>query len=260
VDQFFEILIAGSGLSLWEFSLLCSVSLLGSFITASLGLGGGSLTIATMALIMPPTVLVPLHGVVQLGSNFGRAVLLRSHILIKILPMFLAGSLIGIIIGGKVVVTLPVFLLQGILAAFILYSTWVPRFTANKPKKAAFFGIGLVGAFTTMFVGATGPVVAPFALAASEIRQQFVATHASFMTIHHTLKLVAFGFLGFAFGPYIPLLVGLLLFGFAGTYLGKLMLNQLPEKLFRNLLKAILTIMACRLIYDAVQAATNTAA
>ena len=111
-----------------------------------------------------------------------------------------------------------------------------------------------------MFVGATGPVVAPFALAASEIRQQFVATHASFMTIHHTLKLVAFGFLGFAFGPYIPLLVGLLLFGFAGTYLGKLMLNQLPEKLFRNLLKAILTIMACRLIYDTVQAATNTAA
>ena len=255
MDQFIGILISGSSLSLWEFILLCGVSLTGSFITASLGLGGGALTIATMALIMPPTVLVPLHGVVQLGSNFGRAVLLKKHVLYKVLPMFLVGSLIGIIIGGKVVVTLPIFLLQGILAIFILYSTWVPGFTAQKPKKIAFFGAGLVGAFTTMFVGATGPVVAPFALAASEVRQQFVATHASFMTIHHSFKLIAFGFLGFAFGPYIPLLIGLLLFGFAGTYLGKIMLNRLPEKLFRSLLKAVLTIMAGRLIYDAVQSA-----
>ena len=259
MDQFIEILISGSDLSLWEFALLCGVSLLGSFITAALGLGGGALTIATMALIMPPTVLVPIHGVVQLGSNFGRAMLMYRHILIKVMPMFLAGSIIGIIIGGKVVITLPVFLLQGILAVFILYSTWAPGFTARKPKKIAFFGAGLVGAFTTMFVGATGPVVAPFALAASEIRQQFVATHATFMTIHHAFKLVVFGVLGFAFGPYIPLLIGLILFGFAGTYLGKITLNRLPEKLFRNLLKAILTIMACWLIYDAVQAATNTA-
>jgi len=259
VDQFVDILIASSSLSVWEFTLLCGVSLIGSFITASLGLGGGTLTIATMALIMPPTVLVPIHGVVQLGSNFGRAVLLKKFVLYKVLPMFLAGSLIGIIVGGKVVITLPVFVLQSILAAFILYSTWAPGFTARKPKKVAFFGAGLVGAFTTMFVGATGPVVAPFALAASEVRQQFVATHASFMTIHHSLKLVVFGFLGFAFGPYIPLLIGLLLFGFAGTYVGKLALNRLPEKLFRHLLKGILTIMACRLIYDAFQAATHSA-
>ncbi|MBT4589729.1 MAG: sulfite exporter TauE/SafE family protein [Rhodospirillaceae bacterium] len=257
MDQYLEFLISDSGLNFSEFALLCGVSLIGSFLTASLGLGGGSLTIATMALLMPPTVLIPIHGVVQLGSNFGRAMLLFRHIILPILPMFLLGSLVGIIIGGKVVITLPTYLLQSVLAIFILYSTWAPKFTAENPKKRTFFLVGVVGAFITMFVGATGPVVAPFALAASKVRHQFVATHATFMTIHHTLKLVVFGILGFAFGPYIPLLVGLLIFGFAGTYLGKLMLNRLPEELFRIFLKSILTIMAVRLLYDAAQAYLN---
>jgi len=258
LDHFIEFLISGSGLTLTEFILLCAVSFIGSFITTALGLGGGALTIATMALIMPPAVLVPIHGAVQLGSNFGRALLLARHILFNIMPMFILGSLIGIAIGGKLVVTLPVYVLQSILAVFILYSTWAPRFTAHKPRKSTFFGVGIVGAFATMFVGATGSLVAPFALAASKVRQQFVATQASFMTVHHAFKLVTFGILGFAFGPYIPLLVGLILFGFVGTYIGKLALNRVPEKRFRHLLKVILTIMACRLIYDAAISALKT--
>ncbi|MFP6713401.1 MAG: sulfite exporter TauE/SafE family protein [Rhodospirillales bacterium] len=255
LDHFIDLFVTSANLTLWQFILLCGVSLLGSFLTAALGLGGGTLTIATMALIMPPTVLVPLHAFIQLGSNFGRAALLYRHILYGVLPVFIAGSVIGILIGGKVVITLPLYLLQGILALFIIYSTWAPKFVANKPKKSTFFFASLIGAFTTMFVGATGPIVAPFALAASEIRHQFVATHASFMTIHHSLKLVAFGFLGFAFGPYIPLLIALLLFGFVGTYLGKIALNHLNEDLFRVLLKAVLTILAGRLMYDALQSA-----
>lgn len=258
MNHFIEFLIAGSGLTLSEFILLCAVSFIGSFITTAVGLGGGALTIATMALIMPPAVLIPIHGAVQLGSNFGRALLLVRHILFNILPIFVLGSLIGIVIGGKLVVTLPVFVLQSILAVFILYSTWAPGFTAHRPKKSTFFGVGIVGAFTTMFVGATGSLVAPFALAVSKTRQQFVATHASFMTVHHTFKLVTFGVLGFAFGPYIPLLVGLILLGFIGTYIGKLALNRVPEKLFRRLLRVILTVMASRLIYDAALSALNS--
>ena len=74
------------------------------------------------------------------------------------------------------------------------------------------------------------------------------------MTVQHGLKLVTFGVLGFAFGPYIPLLAGLLAFGFVGTYLGKLALNKLPEKAFRISLKTILTFMSIYLLYEAATA------
>ncbi len=249
MDAFIGLLLEGTGLALWSFLLLCGVSFLGSFIAAAMGLGGGALVLATMALFLPPAVLIPLHGTVQLGSNFGRAALLRSHILTEIVPAFLIGTILGAAIGVQFVIALPISLLQAVLAAFILYSTWAPKFRASSPGKTTFFGLGLLGAFVTMFVGATGPLVAPFTAAASDQRQQVVATHATLMTIQHGLKIIAFGVVGFAFGPYLPLLAGLLVCGFAGTYTGRYLLDRLPERAFRIGLKAILTAIALRLLY-----------
>ena len=53
------------------------------------------------------------------------------------------------------------------------------------------------------------------------------------MTFQHVFKVIIFGALGFAFGPYVPLLVGLLLCGAIGTYAGRAVLNQLfqPERI-----------------------------
>lgn len=231
---------------------MCAVSFIGSFIAASLGLGGGLLVMATMASLLPPTVLIPLHGIVQLGSNAGRAFIMRSEILTHVVPAFMLGTIIGALIGGRVVVSLPTQVLQIVLGGFVLYATWGPKLRASEPGKKTFFGVGLVGAFVTMFVGATGPLVAPFAAAASDKRQAVVATHATLMTIQHGFKIIAFGFLGFAFGPYIPLLVGLLVCGFIGTYAGKHMLNFMPEHIFRIGLKTVITVLALRLQYSGV--------
>lgn len=249
MENIVSILIDGTGLEIWSFALLCAVAFSGSFITASLGLGGGLLVMATMASMLPPQVLIPLHGIVQLGSNAGRAAIMRASILRSVIPPFLIGTVIGAAIGGNLVITLPTAILQMVLGAFVLYATWGPKLRARRPGTKSFFGIGLVGALVTMFVGATGPLVAPFAAAASDKRQEVVATHAAMMTIQHGFKIIAFGVLGFAFGPYIPLLCGLLACGFAGTWVGKHMLNALPEKAFRFALKTVITLLAFRLLF-----------
>ena len=259
LDAVIGLLLDGTGLALWSFLLLCGVSFLGSFIAAALGLGGGALVLATLALatlalLLPPAVLIPVHGTVQLGSNFGRAALMRSNILTEIVPAFLIGTILGAAIGVQFVIALPISLLQAVLAVFILYATWAPKFQARNPGKRTFFGVGVLGAFLTMFVGATGPLVAPFAAAASDQRQRVVATHAALMTIQNGFKIVAFGVVGFAFGPYLPLLAGLLGCGFAGTCIGRQVLHRLPERAFRIGLKAILTAIALRLLYGAASA------
>lgn len=252
LDQIISFLIGHSGLDPVHFVLLCAISFLGSFLTASLGIGGGVLVLATMAQILPPAVLIPIHGVVQLGSNVGRALLMRQHILHRIIPAFLAGTLLGAALGAKLVISLPPALLQAVLALFVLYTTWAPRFKASSPRKRTFFTVGFGATLATMFVGATGPLVAPFVSAACPDRQQVVATHATLMTIQHGLKIIAFGTLGFAFAPYAPLLGGLIVFGFFGTWCGKKLLVRLPEKYFRLGLKIVLTLLAGRLLYSAV--------
>ena len=155
-------------------------------------------------------------------------------------------------IGAKVVISLPTAILQAVLSVFILYATWAPKFNANKPSGKTFFGVGVLATFATMFVGATGPLVAPFVTAYCVQRQNVVATHALLMVIQHSFKMIAFGTMGFVFGPYIPLLVGLVSFGFIGTLIGKRILNRLPEHLFEVGLKIILTLLALRLMYSAM--------
>ena len=51
---------------------LVLLSFLTSAITASLGLGGGLILLVALASFLPPLVVIPIHAVVQLGSNFGR--------------------------------------------------------------------------------------------------------------------------------------------------------------------------------------------
>ena len=65
LTQTLGLLVQGTDLSLFAYGGLCAAALTGSFVSASIGLGGGVLTIAVMALVLPPSVLLPIHGMVQ---------------------------------------------------------------------------------------------------------------------------------------------------------------------------------------------------
>ena len=60
---------------------LIGASFIASFITAAFGIGGGVLLLAVLAALMPPAALIPVHGVVQLGSNALRLMLFHSPII-----------------------------------------------------------------------------------------------------------------------------------------------------------------------------------
>ena len=247
-----EFLIAGTDLSIAGFFVLCFVSLLGSLIAGALGLGGGALVLATMANLLPPTALVPIHGVVQLGSNLSRALLSWRETLMSIVTPFFIGTILGAAIGAQFVVALPKSWLQLVLAAFILVSTWLPSLQSRSASKVKFFFVGVLTTIVTMFVGGTGVLVGSFVAPACPERHQFVSTHSVVMTIQHGLKIITFVLLGFAFGPYMALLIGLVSFSFIGSYAGKLLLNRLPERIFRVALKATLTVLALQLLYSAL--------
>lgn len=253
LDFVLQQLIEGTSLSVSRFVILCIVSFLGSLIAGALGLGGGVLVLATMANLLPPMALVPIHGVVQLGSNLSRAMMSWRQTLMSIVTPFFVGTIIGAAIGAQFVVALPKSLLQLIIAVFILASTWLPNLQSKSANKEKFFFVGVVTTIVTMFVGGTGVLVGSFVAPACPERHQFVSTHSVVMTIQHGLKIVTFGLLGFAFGPYIPLLIGLVTFSFIGSYVGKLLLNRLPERIFRVALKATLTVLALQLLYSALR-------
>ena len=58
----------------WALALILTAALT-SAVTAAMGAGGGVMLLAVMALVMPAAAIIPVHGMVQLGSNANRVLL-----------------------------------------------------------------------------------------------------------------------------------------------------------------------------------------
>ncbi len=240
-----ELLHAGLG---WPIALtLIAMSFLGSFITVAFGIGGGQVMLAVFATLLPATALIPVHGLVQLGSNAGRAALTFPHIERGVVAMFAIGAIVGVGLGMSFFVQLNASAIQIGVGLFILWSILFkpPAFVRRSAGIA-----GSISSFLSMFFGATGPFVAAFVKSMQLDKMGHTATHATLMTIQHSLKCIAFGFLGFAFSLWAGLVGLLIASGFLGTVVGRRVLLKVDEKRFRLVLNVILTLLAARLIYS----------
>ncbi len=225
--------------------LLC-FSFAGSFITMALGIGGGVLLLAVMASLMPAAALIPIHGVIQLGSNALRSATLISHVAWRPVFWFLVGTVAGVTLGGLVVVQLPPALVQISIGAFVIWNVFSkpPKWLSTAPTI-----IGVISSFLTMFFGATGPFVANFTKSLQLQRHQHVATHGMLMTAQHSFKVIAFFTLGFSFSQWLGFLALMIIAGFVGTLVGKLVLNRMTDVGFKRALDIILVLISARLIY-----------
>lgn len=237
------------GVTNLDATLLIAISTLTSAVSAAFSIGGGVAFLAVLASIVPPAAVIPLHGVVQIGSNLARAVIQRRHIMWQIVWPFIAGSFVGAFIGGQIVFQLPGDVLRIVLAVFILYATWGPkRFPMARGGRLLSVATGVVSSFLTMFIGATGPFVSAVFGPMFPDRLVFVATHGACMLFQHTIKVAVFAFLGFAFAPWLPLLAAILAAGVVGTMIGTRMLGRMEEAFFRKVIRVALTILALNLL------------
>lgn len=227
-------------------ALLLVTSFAGSFLTIAFGLGGGGLLLGVMASLMPPAALVPVHGVVQFGSNAGRALLMARHIRWAATGRFLAGITLGIAIAAQGVVALPPAALQIGIGLFLTWTVLAnpPRWMRNLP-----FVTGLATAGVSMFFGAAGPFVATYLKTLNLPRHAHVGTMAALQTLQHLLKSVAFGMLGFAYAPWAGFMALMILAGLAGTWAGGKVLNRLTDRGFRRALDAVLLLLAVQLVW-----------
>ena len=237
---------------LWAGISLILFSYVTSAVTVAFGLGGGVMMLVALGSVLPPLAVIPVHGVVQFGSNAGRAYVMRAHTERRLFGFFVIGALIGIAIAAQIVVSVPQAALQALLALFILYTVWGPKLGKHKVPAPAFIGVGAVTSFATMFVGATGPLLAAFLPPDRYGKMATVATHSACMTVQHGVKVVAFGIVGFAFPEWLPLIAAMIATGFLGTATGKKVLEWMPERVFAIGFKTVLTLLAARLLWVGV--------
>ncbi len=245
-----EILL--NGLSFTTVITLILSATITSLMTASLGAGGGVMLLGVMAQILPPQLVIPLHGVVQLGSNAGRAAMSFRHIDMRLIMGFMPGAIVGALLGSFVLVSLPTAMMYLSIAGFILYLCWGPPPPRLVMGKWGPVVVGLVTTFLTLFVGATGPLIGAFLKQVFVERFRVVATFAAAMTLQHICKIVVFTGTGFDLTPWLPLLLAMITGGAIGTWLGLRVLKRMPDHHFGTIFNWILTLLAVRLIWQAI--------
>ena len=232
---------------------LSAASFATAFIGVFTGTAGGLILLATMAMVMPPAALIPVHTVVQLGSGVTRTMIMWRWVMRATLAPFLIGAALGAALGAKAFVAMPTSATMGILAVFILIVTWLPKLGRMGAQSGRFALVGFAATFIGVFVSATGTLVAPFVASAAPDRRNHAATLGALMSFVHILKLAAFAFLGFAVSAYIPLMAAMILTGAGGNWVGELALAKVSERRFRLILQVGLTILALKLLWDAFE-------
>ncbi len=198
-------------IGLLTFAGLMLASLVTSFIGVFTGAAGGIVLLGLMATAMPPLALIPVHTVVMLGSGVTRTMIMWRHVMRPAVLPFIIGSLIGAALGARVFVSLTTMWLEFI----------------------------------------TGTLLAPFIAASTPDRRVHVATMGALMMTSHLAKVAAFGFIGFAIGRYVPLMVAMIATGAVGNWIGEVALLRTKEQHFRLVLQLALTILGLRLLWSA---------
>ncbi len=163
-----------------------------SFITSAMGMGGGMLLLATMANILPLAALIPVHGLVQLGSNANRAIMTRKHLDTKMFGFFAIGCVVGAILASLIVVQLPLDIIQLAIGAFLLLIVWGGKPKSREMSKQGSIVAGGLTTIASMFIGASGPLVAAVVNRNGYDKLRLTSTFATCMTFQHSLKAVVF--------------------------------------------------------------------
>ena len=229
--------------------LLVLIAAATSTLTAITGIGGGMLLIAIMPGFLPAAAIVPVHGAVQLFSNSSRAFFGWRFIRWEFVLAFIGGAIIGGLLAAGITLEINLEYTPLLIAAYILFTVWGPGLEFKRPLKGEFVVIGMLQTGLSMIVGATGPMGQATLLRRDLNRDALVVTAAFMMTFTHLIKVTLFALIGFSFTNHWKIIVGMSVAVILGALLGTHIRYRIPEKLFRQGLKWLLTLLALRMIY-----------
>lgn len=219
-------------------------------VSAILGMAGGVTLLGVMTALLPAPVVVPLHGIVQLASNWTRTWAFRKHVRWSIFLAFMAPAVLGVAIAANIWADLKLTWFKAWIGAFILFFLVWRRYKPKlrNPPIWSYGVLGLAAGLLAIFVGATGPFLAPFFLRDDFENEEVIATKAVCQTWLHLLKIPAFLALRFDYTPYAAVLAALVAAVIGGTYFGKHLLSLISKERFVFWFQFVLALLAIYLI------------
>jgi hypothetical protein len=226
-----------------QWLLLGGAAFLASTLAAVAGFGGAAVLLPALVAVFGVRDAIPILTVAQLVGNGSRVWFNRREVALPVVAWFALGAVPLALLGGVLFATAPLGALKRVIGAFLLLMVlWrhLPGAKVWRPKARAFAWLGALFSFISALTGSVGPLMAPFFLAYGLVKGAYIGTEALATVVMHVVKLGAYT--GMAILTVRAVLAGLALgpIMIAGSYVGKRILDRLPERVFVAIIELVL--------------------
>ncbi|GLQ70835.1 sulfite exporter TauE/SafE family protein [Vibrio penaeicida] len=233
------------------------LSFVTSLVAGVIGFGGGMLLIAILPTFLPPSLIIPIHGITQLASNSSRMLFSLKDVQWALLPQFLVGSFVGVLLFGYLLSNISMEYVPVGIGLYILLNLWSQRFSKFISRYESYYLIGMVQTGLGLIVGATGPLSLSVLTKELKSKDHIIATSSMFMTISHLAKIPVFMVIGTSLFGSVQLLIYMVIGSILGSFVGtKLRMATKNEKLIMWI-KILLTTMAIKMMVSALLSLSN---
>ena len=165
-----------------------------------------------------------------------------------LLPKFLIGSLIGVILFGFLLTRISTEYVPLAIGLYILLNLWSTGFNKFIKKYENYYLIGLLQTGLGLIVGATGPLSLAVLTKELSSKDEIIATSSMFMTISHLAKIPVFMAIGVSLLEHLSLISYMVAGSIIGSLLGtKIRLMANNDKLI-IVIKILLSVMAFKML------------
>jgi uncharacterized membrane protein YfcA len=194
---------------------------------------------------------IGITAVFHVFSNISKIVLFKNGLDKRILFSIGIPAVVFVIIGALASRFIEVRYLQLVLSLFLIGLSILflvkkeLKFTAN--KKNSFIGGTLSGFFAGLL--GTGGAIRGITMAAFSVEKSvFVATSAAIDLAVDGSRMVIYYFNGYIHKHDLYLIPFLIVIGFVGSYIGKLILDKIPQEKFRVLVLVLIFFVGITMI------------
>ena len=227
------------------------VALVASTLAAVTGFGASLILLPILTWTFGVRDAVPMLAVVQVCTNLARVWFNRDDIVVPIARRFSMGAVPAAVLGGIVFATAPASALGRLIGVFMLLSLAFRHTRIGRNltvRQETFLPLGAGFGFLDAMVGSTGPVQAPFFLAAGLTGASYIGTEALASVIMHGTKLGVYGGFSLVTGTAVAygLAIGAVMF--LGAFFGRGILQHISPGRFSLIIEGVLVVAGVLLI------------
>jgi uncharacterized membrane protein YfcA len=219
-----------------------------AIVNAAFATGGVYIMLMASSSVLPVSHAIPLQTAFGFGSLSGRIFYFWRYINWRIFYTFVLGSLVGVLMGTRAFVSFPEELLSALLGVVLLIIIWAPSIKSIPSLKNPFLLVGVLHSFLGALFG-VGGILQPIILRTQLRKFEITGTLAACMLTLDLFKAIAYLSIGFNYLVYTPHIIGAIVSGFIGTWIGRRMTHHVSEDVFRRVFRLLVSIVAIRFIF-----------